>query len=86
MMIYLEQNITKKNEDDWFHPKFYCQQIRICNPSDDKLESEIDIFSDIPMTPKQHEDLQVILASELKEYILDHYWYNRTIMRSSHES
>ncbi len=57
------------------------------------IESESDIYyinvpftdieikkmhDDIPMKKSERENLLYLLNSELREYIIEHYWYNRT--------
>lgn len=41
------------------------------------------IVDDIPLTEIEQNDLSFLLNSELKEYIIDHCWYNRVIVHCS---
>ena len=68
-------NYYKKNIDNWFDFKFCCEQVT-------RISDSID---DILMTPEQYENLQIILNSGLKEYILDHYWYDRVTISDTYD-
>lgn len=80
--ILCHDHIYRLNE---FSSKYYFDQ----KTSKDVLQEPLTeceykkLFDDIPLTEIEQTNLSFLLNSELKEYIIDHYWYNRVVVWSS---